>query len=228
MTNSFKQLEHRLGYEFNNIELLKLALSHRSVGSDNNERLEFLGDSLLSFFITEALFDQFPSAEEGVLSRLRAQLVKGDTLAEIAREKQLGDYLLLGSGELKSGGFRRASILADAVEAIIAAIFLDSDLGVCRPIVLTWYRSRLDDRLLITLDKDPKTRLQEYMQEKGLPLPVYSVANESGQSHAKLYCVECVLSHVETVFKGTAASKRGAEKSAAHEALVYLGVVAGG
>lgn len=136
-------LAKKLGYQFKDESMIELALTHRSHGKRNNERLEFLGDSILNFVIAEALYRRFPEAKEGQLSRLRAQLVKGETLAELAREMKLGDYLRLGSGELKSGGYRRDSILADSVEAIIGAIYLDSDMECCRPYILSWYQSRL-------------------------------------------------------------------------------------
>ncbi|WP_370981501.1 ribonuclease III [Agaribacterium sp. ZY112] len=215
-------LEKRLAYEFKDKRLLELALSHRSVGPKNNERLEFLGDSLLNLTIAEALFHQFPDAKEGDLSRLRAHLVKGETLAEIAREKQLGDVVLLGTGEMKSGGFRRDSILADTVEALIGAIYLDQDMFCCQNKVLEWYESRLAGLDLKKAGKDPKTCLQELMQEKSLALPAYRVLNESGENHARMYEVECRLVNVEQVFCAIASSKRQAEKKAAELALQYF------
>ncbi len=218
-------LERTIGHAFGDTGLVTLALSHRSVGKVNNERLEFLGDSLLNLYIADALFRQFPQASEGDLSRLRAHLVRGETLAQIAQEMQLGDYLLLGGGELKSGGFRRKSILADTVEALIGAIYLDSDIDHCRTRVLDWYRSRLDDLSLNQVEKDPKTRLQEYLQERGQSLPDYQVVNESGQSHAREYEVRCRLPGITDVFTASASSKRKAEKLAAADALRFLGVL---
>jgi len=217
------QLERTLGYEFSDPSLLIQALSHRSVGKINNERLEFLGDSLLNLFISEALYTRFPLAKEGELSRMRAHLVKGETLADIAREFSLGDFLVLGGGELKSGGHRRASILADAVEAIIGAIYFDSDHECCRENVRRWFASRLDLVAETKVQKDPKTRLQEYMQERRRALPRYRVVNETGENHAKSFQIECILDDKKT-FIAEANSKRVAEKEAAMKALEAFGV----
>ncbi|WP_096087264.1 ribonuclease III [Agaribacterium haliotis] len=215
-------LEQRLGYQFADKQQLELALSHRSVGPRNNERLEFLGDSLLNFIIAEALFERFSGAKEGQLSRLRAHLVKGETLAEIAREKQLGDVIILGGGELKSGGFRRDSILADSVEALIGAIYQEAGLERCRERVLAWYQQRLDTLDIDHAGKDAKTRLQELMQERALALPVYTVLGESGENHARLYEVQCKIASVAEGFCARASSKRQAEKKAAALALKHL------
>ncbi|WP_086932681.1 ribonuclease III [Agarilytica rhodophyticola] len=216
------QLIRRLGYEFKDPSLLKRALSHRSVGKDNNERLEFLGDSLLNFIIADALCKKFPSSREGDLSRLRATLVQGKTLAELAREFLLGDNLILGEGEMKSGGFRRDSILADAVEAIIGAIYSDSDFIRCQQIVLSWFDSRLDNITLENTDKDPKTRLQEHLQENKKPLPIYTVIETRGEAHAKEFVIECRLESVAQVFVAVSSSKRAAEKLAAEKMLNHL------
>ncbi len=178
---SVTELARKLNYTFKDESLAELAVTHRSHGKRNNERLEFLGDSILNFVIAEALFKRFPEAKEGQLSRLRAQLVKGETLAEIAREMKLGDYLKLGSGELKSGGFRRDSILADAVEAIIGAIYLDSDMDVCRGYVLRWYKERLEQTNLQNTQKDSKTRLQEFLQSRRVALPEYELMSVEGR-----------------------------------------------
>lgn len=221
----FNELERAIGYRFADGELAKLALSHKSFGKENNERLEFLGDSLLNLIIAEALFRKFPSAKEGELSRLRSQFVKGETLAEIAREKNLGELILLGSSELKSGGFRRASILADVIEALIGAIYLDAGMDVCQRKVLEWYQPRLSSADIALSVKDPKTRLQEYMQERGKSLPCYRVVEESGQNHAREYLIECRLLGETETFEAKACSKRAAEKVAAEKALIYLGVV---
>lgn len=213
-----------LGYTFKDTSLFDLALSHRSFGKQNNERLEFLGDSLLNFIIAEALFNKFPTAKEGQLTQLRANLVKGETLAEIAREFQLGDYLNLGEGELKSGGFRRASILADAVEALIGAIYLDSSRNMeqCRERVLAWYRSRLDAVQLQATAKDAKTRLQEYLQERKKSLPVYTVVLEGGDAHAREFTVECSVGALSKACTAKGSSKRIAEKLAAEKMLAQL------
>lgn len=210
-----QSLARKLGYTFTNAGLLNTALSHRSVGAENNERLEFLGDSLLNFIIADALCEKFPSAREGDLSRLRATLVQGKTLAQIAREFEIGEYLNLGSGELKSGGFRRASILADAVEAIIGAIYTDSDFATCKTHVLSWFASRLDDISVENTDKDPKTLLQEYLQERKKSLPKYVVVETRGDAHAKEFVVECRLTWHNEVTKAASSNKRGAEKLAA-------------
>ncbi|WP_439651317.1 ribonuclease III [Microbulbifer guangxiensis] len=207
----------RLGHQFSRPDLLELALTHRSAGSRNNERLEFLGDSILGFTIGAALFDKFPQGREGQLSRLRAQLVSGETLAKLAREMDLGDCLRLGEGEMKSGGFRRASILADAVEALIGAIYLDAGLEAARERVLAWFASRLENLSLETA-KDPKTRLQEWLQARQRPLPEYTVVDVSGAEHAQRFVVECRVKGLNAPVRGEASSRRSAEKLAATEA----------
>jgi len=222
---SLENLSTVIGYQFNDISLLELALTHRSIGHRNNERLEFLGDSILNLAIAEALFHQFPKEKEGKLSRLRAQMVKGDTLALIAKEFELGDYLILGPGELKSGGHRRESILADAVEAIIGAISLDSDWDVAKARILTWYQARLD--LLDPKDvhvKDAKSRLQEYLQGKKQALPQYDVVNITGKDHNQMFEVNCVIDGLPSVLSAKAESRRIAEQKVAKKALVSLGV----
>ncbi len=170
-----ERLQRKLGYQFKQNELLIQALTHRSASSKHNERLEFLGDSILSFVIANDLYHRFPKVDEGDMSRMRATLVRGNTLAEIAREFELGECLRLGPGELKSGGFRRESILADTVEALIGGIFLDSDIQTIERIILDWYQSRLVEISPGDKQKDPKTRLQEYLQGRHLPLPNYLV-----------------------------------------------------
>lgn len=212
----------RLGYEFVDEQLLDIALTHRSVGSRNNERLEFLGDAILNFTVAEALFERFPSASEGDLSRLRALLVKGETLSEVALELDLGQHLNLGEGELKSGGFRRASILADAIEAIIGAIHLDSGMAQAKKFVLSVLQNRLDGISLQTYDKDPKTQLQEWLQARKKPLPVYEVIEVSGASHCQMFTVSCTSSYIGDASVATAGSRRAAEKEAANLMLVKL------
>ncbi|KUJ84985.1 ribonuclease III [Microbulbifer sp. ZGT114] len=211
----------RLGHQFSRPDLLQLALTHRSAGSRNNERLEFLGDSILGFTIGAALFDKFPEGREGQLSRLRAQLVSGETLAKLAREMEIGDCLRLGEGEMKSGGFRRASILADAVEALIGAIYLDAGLEAARERVLAWFASRLENLSLETA-KDPKTRLQEWLQARQRPLPEYTVVDVSGAEHAQRFVVECRVKGLSAPVRGEASSRRSAEKLAATEAYKRL------
>jgi len=210
-----------LGYRFNNPRHLEEALTHRSVaGRQHNERLEFLGDAILNFVIAAELFERYPQASEGELSRLRANLVKGDTLAELARSIALGDYLRLGSGELKSGGFRRSSILADALEAMFGAIYRDSDLETCRQLILRLYREPLGQLPSGNALKDPKTRLQEYLQARQRALPVYNVLEISGEAHAQRFTVECAVDALRTVAVGS--SRRKAEQEAAQRALELL------
>lgn len=208
------RLSQRLGHSFERRDLLELALTHRSHGSRNNERLEFLGDSILGFTIGAALFEQFPQGREGQLSRLRAQLVSGETLAELAREMELGDCLRLGEGEMKSGGFRRSSILADATEALIGAIYLDAGLETARARILDWFGPRLKG-LSLEIAKDPKTRLQEWLQARQRPLPEYKVVDIAGAEHAQHFVVECRVSGLKEPVRGEASSRRGAEKAAA-------------
>ncbi|WP_410506458.1 ribonuclease III [Marinomonas sp. GJ51-6] len=202
--------------------MLELALTHRSFGGKNNERLEFLGDSILNYVIAEDLFHRFPKAKEGELSRLRASLVKGDTLAELAREFQLGDFLKLGAGELKSGGFRRDSILADAVEGIIGAIYLDAGMDVCRQHILAWYKDRLDATSLKIVTKDAKTRLQEYLQARKYGLPQYEVVKIDGEPHDQTFYVNCQVEAYDGVIEGKGNSRRIAEQNAAAKALKKL------
>ena len=208
----------KLGYRFSDESLLGLALTHRSAGRPNNERLEFLGDALVNLVVAEMLFDARPRADEGELSRLRAQLVSEPALAERARELELGDDLKLGSGELKSGGFRRDSILADAFEALVAAIYRDGGYETCRG----WLQSRFERPLVEAGSprKDPKTRLQEWLQARGLPLPHYELLAESGEEHARRFEVACVIEQpFSGRFAGHGGSRRAAEQEAAEAAL---------
>lgn len=218
----YERLQHRLGYTFTERKLLQLALTHCSHGADNNERLEFLGDSILNFVIGDALFKQFPEAREGQLSRLRSLLVKGDTLAEIAREFELGECLILGEGEMKSGGHRRDSILSDTVEALIGAIYTETDLEVCRKHVLNWYAGRLSLLTLETTMKDTKSRLQEYLQSLHKPLPEYEVVESLGESHAQIFTIECKVALLKQPVRAQASNRREAEKLAAAEVLRLL------
>lgn len=211
-----------LGYTFNDEELLAQALTHRSVGKLNNERLEFLGDAILSFVISTELYRRFSDIDEGTLSRLRASLVKGETLAIMARELALGDYLNLGSGELKSGGFRRASILADTLEAIFGAIYLDSDIHTIQRLILQLYHERLDKVDPSQALKDPKTRLQEYLQSRSRPLPEYEVTNIQGKSHAQTFTVSCRVEGLDEPVISQGSSRRKAEQAAAQEVLSRL------
>lgn len=216
------RLERALGYQFKQSQQLDLALTHRSYGNPHNERLEFLGDSILSFVIAEALYEQFPSATEGDLSRMRATLVRGQTLAELALEFDLGEYLRLGPGELKSGGFRRESILADAVEAIIGGVYLDSGLERCKALILSWYEKRLAEIKPGVGQKDPKTRLQEYLQAERKPLPVYDVTEITGAAHNQQFTVQCQVEGLDNPIVGRGTSRRKAEQESARKALKKL------
>lgn len=222
MSNSLNAFSRRLGHDFSDPDLLELAMTHRSFGGQNNERLEFLGDSIVNFVIAEALFQRFPEAREGQLSRLRARLVKGQTLAELAREMAFGEHLRLGSGEMKSGGHRRDSILADAVEAVIGAIYLDAGMQTVRARVLSWYAVRLEAISLQDTQKDPKTRLQEFLQSRQAPLPRYEVVNVDGEAHAQTFSVECHIELLEGHTTGIGPSRRHAEQQAAEKALERL------
>lgn len=213
--NDFNDLYRALQYRFSNVELLFTALTHRSCGANNNERLEFLGDSILNLAIAEALYFKFPMAPEGDLSRLRAALVRGDTLAEIANELGLGAFLNLGEGELKSGGFRRPSILADAVEAIIGAIFLDASMETAKSVLLKWFDERLQRITLVSSEKDPKTLLQEWLQARKQPLPQYEVLQVEGESHSQLFTIKCEVKAQAEPTMATATSRKMAEKEAA-------------
>ncbi len=218
-----RELARKLGYEYQDLKLLELALRHRSVGARNNERLEFLGDSLVNFLVADLLYHQFKNIPEGDLSRIRAHLVKGETLAKIGAEYHLGDYLTLGPGELKSGGHTRKSIIADAVEAIIASIYEDGGIGPCRSFVKRIFKDRLTDLNPKTIGKDPKTRLQEYLQSRQYELPVYSIISVNGAAHAQQFTVSCYVEPLKTKFEATASSRRKAEQKAAESALQALG-----
>ena len=209
-------------YRFNDPELLKLALSHRSVGQRNNERLEFLGDSILNFVIAARLYALNNENNEGELSRLRARVVRGDTLAELAVGLKLGDFVKLGEGELKSGGFKRGSILADTLEAIFGAIYLDGGFKPCEQVILYVCNPFID--LLPDADdlKDPKTRLQEWLQGRGYSLPEYSVMSEEGPPHKKQFLVQCVAKPACISVSGTGGSRQKAEQAAAAAALDFI------
>ena len=206
-----------LAYRSRDPGLRERALSHRSVGARNNERLEFLGDGIVNMLVAELLYERFPHAAEGELTRWRARLVSEPALAAIARELELGEQLLLGPGELKSGGFRRDSILADAFEALIAAVYLDGGWEACRYTVRALFEHRLQDAAHAQ-DKDPKTRLQELLQAQGLALPAYELANTSGADHAKVFDVRCTIAALDVRSEGRGGSRRAAEQAAAEAA----------
>ncbi|MEY2665917.1 MAG: hypothetical protein RLZZ384_88 [Pseudomonadota bacterium] len=222
MTRKPEILSRKLGLAFNNPQLFVTALTHRSASSHNNERLEFLGDAILGFVIAEQLYNLFPHAAEGVLSRLRASLVNQRSLAELARQHELGDYLLLGSGELKSGGFRRDSILSDALEAIIAALFEDQGMAACQVWVAKLFDEKLKSLSLNNGQKDPKTRLQELMQSKKLDLPHYELLTMSGLAHEQTFKVKCTISLLPEPSIGGGVTRKGAEQAAAEVLLELL------
>ncbi len=211
----------KAGHSFRDPELLRLALTHRSAGRPNNERLEFLGDALVNLAVAELLYETRPKADEGELTRLRAQLVSGPALAERARMLELGDDLLLGPGELKSGGFRRDSILADAFEALVAAVYLDGGFDTCREWLRAIFREPVES--IESAVKDAKTRLQEWLQAQGYPLPQYELLGTRGEEHARTFEIACVLSEPEPArFEGSGSSRRAAEQMAAESALDAL------
>jgi ribonuclease III len=214
----FKPLQKTLGYQFKDESLLLQALTHRSFKGAHNERLEFIGDSLLGMFVAEALYFEFPKANEGELTRMRSQLVKGQTLTAVAQELDLSPWLRLGQGEMKSGGFRRESILEDAIEAIIGAVYLDSDIEQCKDFVLKLIKARLADVDPSKALKDPKTQLQEVLQSRQRPLPEYDVLETKGQAHNQIFTVQCKLDDGQSV-TATGTSRRKAEQSAARKAL---------
>jgi ribonuclease-3 len=213
---------HELGYRFRDPEYLQRALTHRSAGGRHNERLEFLGDAVLGFVIAESLHRALPDADEGHLSRLRASLVKRETLAKLAQELELGRRLQLGAGELKSGGFRRASILADALEALLGAIYLDGDIAAAREVIGRLYAERLRDLPPPEALKDPKTRLQELVQGRGLPVPVYRVEGTHGADHRQSFDVACEIEALAQRTVGHGTSRRRAEQAAAERMLDAL------
>lgn len=220
---NLERLSRKIGYSFKNKALLKQALTHRSAHIENNERLEFLGDAILSFVIAKILYERFPEETEGQLSRLRAFLVKGETLAEIALELELGDYLFLGQGELKSGGFRRSSILSDALEALIAAVFLDTGIDACEQLIVTLYSLRLENsEMLQNTIKDSKTQLQEFLQSKKCALPQYKLIKQEGDEHDQIFYITCKVPGVPQTTEGKGATRRKAEQQAAKLLLQYL------
>ncbi len=211
------------GYQFRQQELLQQGLTHRSFSrSSNNERLEFLGDSVLNLIISNHIYRRFTDADEGDLSRIRASLVKQSTLAQVARAINLGDHINLGGGELKSGGFRRASILSDALEAVIGAIYLDSDYGQAEAVVLRLFEQQLDNVKIGAGLKDPKTRLQEYLQARQRDLPLYEIESTTGKSHSQLFTVSCRIEEPALRTLGSGTSRKQAEQQAAQKLLDEL------
>ncbi|MEW5756952.1 MAG: ribonuclease III [Pseudomonadota bacterium] len=218
-------LTRKLGYRFKDTTLLATALTHRSAGGLNNERLEFLGDAILNFLIAEYLYHRFPAYKEGQLSRLRASLVNGETLAELARDLELGEYLILGPGELKSGGFRRDSILADALEAVFGAVYLDGGMAPAKQIIMAVFADVLERMSPDLVLKDAKTRLQEYLQGRRLPLPEYELVSVEGESHDQHFVIRCRVSSIgHEEFLGEGSSRRKAEQAAAEAVLKFLSI----
>ncbi|MCW4454780.1 ribonuclease III [Flavobacterium sp. MXW15] len=211
-----------IGHPFRDPGLLAQALTHRSAGAPHNERLEFLGDSIVNMLVAEALYLRWPKADEGALTRARAELVREAALAVIARTLQLGERLTLGPGEMKSGGHRRDSILADAVEAVVAAIYLDAGFEACRAVVLPWFEASLAALPAGKPGKDPKTRLQEWLQARQKLLPVYELVSETGDDHAKHFRVRCCVADPAVTTEGEGSSRRLAEQQAAAAAIERL------
>lgn len=222
MTAELDKLEQGLGYRFADRALLTQALTHRSAAPVNNERLEFLGDGILNFVVAAELYRRKPDLPEGDLSRLRASMVNQSSLARLARHLELGAYLNLGTGELKSGGHRRESILSDGLEAVFGAVYLDSDFETTRGIIVACYGDRLDNLPDVDALKDPKTRLQEYLQSGRLPLPSYQVLDVTGKAHNQTFSVECTIDGVSGATIGEARSRRQAEQRAADAMLARL------
>lgn len=213
------RLEEAIGHRFSRPELLRQALTHRSYGSPHNERLEFLGDSVLNCIAATLLYERYPALKEGELSRLRANLVRQESLAQLAQSLSLGDYLHLGEGELKSGGFRRPSILADGLEAIFGAVYLDAGFAAAQAVIERLYNPLLEQVDPKASGKDAKTALQELLQGRKLPLPQYSLVATRGEAHAQEFEVECMIPALGIRSTGTGASRRIAEQVAACEAM---------
>lgn len=216
------ELTQKLNYTFQNPHFLKIALTHRSKGGENNERLEFLGDAVVNFVIAEILYQHFPKATEGDLSRWRASLVNRDALADLAKEFELGPFIFLGPGELRSGGSERQSILSCTMEAIIGAVYLDGGFDVARSKIIEWYEPLIQSLSSAASHKDPKTLLQEYLQSRRMALPVYKVEVIEGEAHQQIFTVSCQVEGLAEKTLGKGTSRRRAEQDAAQ---AMLGVV---
>lgn len=216
------KLEEVLGYQFKQPDLLQLALTHRSSSGENNERIEFLGDAVVNFIVAEFLYNIFPKASEGDLSRFRATLVNRDTLASFARKFNLGPHLILGVGEQRSGGNERHSILSCAMEAIIGAIYLDGGYERTKEVLHVWYQPLLQSLTHPSFHKDPKTLLQEYLQSQKLPLPVYAVTATEGEAHQQVFIVSCHVDGLSESSTGRGTSRRRAEQEAAQALLEVI------
>jgi len=215
-------LKRSLDYEFENIQFLEQALTHRSAHGINNERLEYLGDAVLDFVISEAVYNERPDASEGVLSRLRASLVKDATLAELSNDLGIGDHLILGSGEKKSGGHRRASILADALEAIFGAVYLDAGFDEARRVIHNAFAGRLVEFPDSAEQRDPKTRLQELVQARKIALPEYRVEKVDGKAHKQTFSVRCTIAELDASTTGSGTTRRDAEQESAEQMLAII------
>ena len=222
MTKKPEAFSRKLGLHFRDVQLFTMALTHRSAGVNNNERLEYLGDSVLGFVIAQKLYETFPDANEGVLSRLRASLVNQETLAEIARDLDIGSHLIMGSGELKSGGYRRDSILSDALESIIGAVLKDQGVAACQDWVLHTFADKLEQLSLDNWQKDPKTQLQEYMQSLSLELPEYTLISQTGLAHSQTFEIECSIPMLYESTSATGSSRKRTEQAAAQAMLIKL------
>ena len=213
------------GHQFQNPELLRQALRHRSIGVPHNERMEFLGDALVNLIVAEALHLRWPKADEGALTRARASLVRQSSLAAIARRMGLGESIQLGPGELKTGGHRRDSILADALEAVVAAVHLDAGFEACKALVLPWFEPMLDDLPVGKVEKDPKTRLQEWLQGRQLSRPEYTLMSSSGEEHDRTFSVRCRIEDPPLSAEAEGSSLRAAEQAAAEQVLAKIEVL---
>jgi len=222
MMDKTAALMRKIGYEFSDPERLTLALTHRSKSANNYERLEFLGDSILGFVVADWLYREYPTLAEGKLSRMRASLVRKETLAEVARSLDLSDYLILGEGELKSGGFNRDSILSDTVESIIGALYLDADFACASDFIYRMFEPHFTAISEHTNFKDAKSRLQEHMQKRGLELPIYKVIDVFGHQHEQQFTLECRLVDLSISAQATAGSRRLAEQKSAEDVLQQL------
>ena len=222
MSFNLERLQKKLGVKFNKPNLLEQALTHRSIGNSNNERLEFLGDSILGFVVADKIYQKFPEADEGIMSRLRANIGNGDSLADVAASLRLGEELLLGPGELKSGGRNRSSILSDAVEAIIGAIYKDDSLQAAQAWIEMHFANKLNALSTQAAIKDPKTRLQEYLQSRGEQVPDYKLMSTTGLDHNQLFTVECCVAIINQTFTASASSRKKAEQKSAHKVLEKL------
>lgn len=220
--NKLDSLMRKLNHEFADAGLLALALTHRSKGASNYERLEFLGDSILGFVVADWLYSRYPNLAEGKLSRMRSSLVRKETLAVVARELGMSDFLILGEGELKSGGFNRDSILADTVESVIGALYLDAGFSVAKKFILVNFKPQLDGISDQSTFKDAKSKLQEAMQKQGYELPSYEIVKTLGEQHEQEFTVECSLTELNLASLATARSRRGAEQSAAEQVLALF------